>query len=127
MSDKPDKGRTIRDAEDARAVLTQIPDSGLALAAFCDRHGINRWSLYHWRAKLTRQRLNKPEPKKTTPKKRTANKPVAKTLDLPPFAEVKLPVHPARYEICAPSGWTVRVDDHFQSDRLADLLKAIPC
>src|SRR5688500_17359971 len=48
-----EQSRRRRQGADAwRAVLARYADSGVTVAAFCEREGINAASFYQWRSKL---------------------------------------------------------------------------
>lgn len=90
--------------KEARAALDAHSQSGLSVAEFADREGLDAQRLYSWRRRLS--------PAPTT---------------APRFIEVKgiAAAADARFEIELRSGYIVRVPSAFDSDALRRLIAAL--
>lgn len=87
---------------EARAALDALSQSGLSVAEFSDREGLDAQRLYSWRRRLS---------------------PVGATA--PQFIEVKGIAADARFEIELRSGHIVRVAPGFDGDALRRLIAAL--
>jgi transposase-like protein len=85
--------------DDARAALTAYADSGLSVAAFAEREGLDPQRLYSWRRRFASD---------------TA----------PAFVEVKTNAA-ERIEIVLRSGLVLRVPDSFEAESLRRLLDVL--
>lgn len=108
------RGRRVRDAADAQALLTAIATSKQPLKTWCAANDINVHSLYWWRAKLSPKARPKPPD----------NPRLHRALEAVPVAEVTLalPTRRGRYEVALPNGVTLRLEADFHDDAVARLL-----
>src|SRR5580765_921327 len=85
--------------DDARAALSRLERSGLALSEFAAREGLDRKRLYRWRAQLRR---------------------------VPTFVEITpAPAASSRIEVVLRSGHIVRVAEGFGQETLRRLLEIL--
>jgi transposase-like protein len=90
-----------------RPIVDGQRSSGLAVAAYCRKHGISKCSFYNWRG-----RLRRPAQSKVTP--------------TPPFVELKTPIpSTASIEICLPSERRLLVRRGFDRDLLVELVRTL--
>lgn len=88
--------------KEARAALDAHSQSGLSVAEFADREGLDAQRLYSWRRRLSSAPTRAPQ-----------------------FIEVKGIAADARFEIELRSGYIVRVPSAFDSDALRRLIVAL--
>lgn len=110
--------RTIRDADDARACLTALVDSGLPQAQWTKDNGVDGRSLRAWRRTLERGNGTS-----------TATPPVRplRLVELVAATDTHAPAptrRPAAYLIRV-GQFTVEIDEHFDETVLCRLLRAV--
>jgi len=105
--------RTVRDQEEACALLDRLADSGLKLPKFCAELGIDGRSLNCWRRNLARRR-----------RPGVTSAPAPQRLRLVEILPSAPPQPAASYRVSV-GDVVIELDDHFDERTLARLLRVV--